>query len=278
MPVLTIDQGNSSAKIAVWRGSELIDEETFTRLKPADLRRVVEQFSPRRALCCSVTGNGAELVASLRERGIQARELSWELPMPLTIDYRTPRTLGPDRIAAAVGARCLFPGENCLVVDMGTAVTYDVVTSDGHFLGGNIAPGVGMRLRALRSFTARLPEVNGYGDTPIFGFDTRTAMRSGAVRGVVAELKYYRSLLPEGTRVVLTGGWSKRVSEFCDFPVTLDAGLVTQGLLGILLFTDAPRCTPASAATPCTPAPAASPFAPAPAASGCISSLNDISR
>lgn len=238
MPSLTIDQGNSSAKIAVWKGAEMIDEETFQRLDRADLDRVIDRFSPRKALCCSVTGNGAEIVDHLERSGVKARELSDRLPLPLVIDYHTPGTLGPDRIAAAVGAWSHFPGENSLVVDMGTAVTYDVVTSDGHYAGGNIAPGVGMRLRALRSFTARLPEVNGYGETPLFGYDTMTAMRAGAVRGVVSEINYYRGLLPGGTRVVLTGGWSKRVSSFLDFPVTVDSCLVTKGLLGILLFNE----------------------------------------
>ncbi len=239
MPLLTIDQGNSSAKIALWEGPELIDEETFQRrLHRRDLEAVIDRFSPRKALCCSVTGNGAEMVAWLSRQGVEARELSCELPLPLEIDYLTPQTLGPDRIAAAVGAWSLFPGENSLVVDMGTAVTYDVVTSEGHYAGGNIAPGVGMRLRALRSFTARLPEVNGYGETPEFGNDTMTAMRAGAVRGVAGEINYYRSLLPEGTRVVLTGGWSRRVGSFLDFPVTIDSCLVTKGLLSILLYNE----------------------------------------
>ncbi len=239
MPSLTIDQGNSSAKIAVWKGSELIDEEIFQqRLNPRNLERVVKRFSPRKALCCSVTGNGKDLTEWLNNHGVVACELSSKLPLPLQIDYRTPSTLGPDRIAAAVGAWSHFPGENSLVVDMGTAVTYDVVTADGRYIGGNIAPGVGMRLRALRSFTARLPEVNGYGETPEFGVDTVSAMRSGAVRGVVGELNYYRSLLPEGTNIVLTGGWSKRVSSFLDFPVKLDSCLVTKGLLNILLYNE----------------------------------------
>lgn len=239
MPLLTIDQGNSSAKVALWEGADLIDEETFRRpIERVDLEGVVRRFSPRRCLCCSVTGNAPEIVEWLTEMGVDAKALSSELHLPIAIDYHTPQTLGADRIAAAVGAWSLFPHENCLVVDMGTAVTYDVVTADGRYQGGNIAPGVGMRLRALRSFTARLPEVNGYGETPRFGFDTMTAMRSGAVRGVVGELNYYRSLLPEGTRVVLTGGWSKRVSEFLTFPVVVEPNLVTQGLLAILLFND----------------------------------------
>lgn len=239
MSLLTIDQGNSSAKVALWEGSELIDEETFRRpLERTDLEAVVRRFAPRRCLCCSVTGNAPEIVGWLKDAGVDAKALSSALNLPIAIDYRTPQTLGADRIAAAVGAWHLFPGETCLVVDMGTAVTYDVVTADGRYQGGNIAPGVGMRLRALRSFTARLPEVNGYGDTPQFGFDTMTAMRAGAVRGVVGELNYYRSLLPEGTRVVLTGGWSKRVSEFLDFPAVVEPNLVTEGLLAILLYND----------------------------------------
>lgn len=239
MPLLTIDQGNSSAKIALWEGPELIDEETFQRrLHHRDLEAVINRFTPRKALCCSVTGNGAEITEWLSSHGVEARELSSELPLPLKIDYRTPHTLGPDRIAAAVGAWSLFPEEDSLVIDMGTAVTYDVVTSKGHYIGGNIAPGVGMRLRALRSFTARLPEVNGYGETPEFGYDTMTAMRAGAVRGVAGEINYYRSLLPDGTHVVLTGGWSRRVGSLLDFPVTIDPCLVTKGLLSILLYNE----------------------------------------
>lgn len=235
---LTIDQGNSAAKAAVWNGSELVDQVVADRLTHKALADLVEEYHPAKALCCSVTGNGPEFTRWLADMGVESHELCHDTPMPLRIGYRTPLTLGQDRIAAAVGAWSLHPGCGLLVVDMGTAVTYDVVTADGTYLGGNIAPGVGMRLRALRSFTARLPEVSGYGETPQFGFDTVTAMRAGAVRGVAAEIGYYRSLLPGDTRVVVTGGWSKRITEFLDFPVTRDSCLVTKGLLSILLYNE----------------------------------------
>lgn len=241
MPNLTIDQGNSSVKFALWNGTELLHEETHDTLRLSDLEEVVSRYAPEKALCCSVTGNGDEITRQLCSRGVEAHELSSRVPLPITIGYRTPDTLGPDRIAAAVGAWSICPGEPLLVVDMGTAVTYDVVTADGVYLGGNIAPGVGMRLRALRSFTARLPEVKGYGEIPPFGYDTMTAMRAGAVRGVVSEIEYYRRQLPEGTHVVLTGGWSRHVSSFLDFPVTLDHCLVTKGLLSIMLYNAAPE-------------------------------------
>lgn len=235
---LTLDQGNSAAKAALWQGNELVDQQILTELTFDKLRGLVEEFHPAKALCCSVTDNGPEVVGWLCRLGVDSRLLSHDTPMPLKIGYRTPGTLGVDRIAAAVGAWSILPGCNLLVVDMGTAVTYDVVSADGTFAGGNIAPGVGMRLRALRSFTARLPEVSGYGPTPLFGYDTVTAMRSGAVRGVAAELAYYRSILPPDTRVVITGGWSEHISQFLDFPVTRDSCLVTKGLLSILLYNE----------------------------------------
>lgn len=142
---LTIDQGNSSAKIAVWDGNTLVDQEIASALSCEQLSHVVERFHPSRALCCSVTGNGKRIAQWLGTQGVTAHEVNWQMPLPLILDYATPQTLGEDRIAAAVGAWSLRPGENSLVVDMGTAVTYDLVSADGHFRGGNIAPGIGMR-------------------------------------------------------------------------------------------------------------------------------------
>lgn len=235
---LTIDQGNSSVKIAIWDKEDLLEEETINELSRQHLAKFVDRFHPTRAICCSVTGNGQRIAQWLTSQGIKACEVRYDMPMPLRIGYDTPATLGEDRIAAAVGAWRLFPGENILVVDMGTAVTYDVVTADGCFIGGNIAPGIGMRLRSLHSFTARLPQIGGYGDTPMFGSDTATAMRAGAVRGVVSEINYYRSQLPSGVRIVLTGGWASHVSTFLDYPVTIEKCLVTKGLLSILLYNE----------------------------------------
>ncbi len=235
---LTIDQGNSSVKLVIWNHDQVVNQETVNELTRQHLAKIVDHYQPRRALCCSVTGNGKRLAQWLSTQGVDAREVSHDMPLPLRIDYATPTTLGADRIAAAVGAWSLFPQQNSLVVDMGTAVTYDVVSADGHFVGGNIAPGIGMRLRSLHSFTARLPQVGGYGDTPMWGIDTATAMRAGAVRGVISEIAYYRSQLPEATNIVLTGGWAPHVSEMLEFPTTVDKCLVTKGLLSILLHNE----------------------------------------
>jgi len=235
---LTIDQGNSSAKIAIWDGSTLIEQESMKELTRHHLAKTVSRFRPARALCCSVTGNGQRIAQWLAGQGVDAREVSHDMPLPLVLDYVTPSTLGEDRIAAAAGAWSICPGADSLVVDMGTAVTYDFVSADGHFRGGNIAPGIGMRLRSLHSFTARLPEVGGYGEIPLLGKDTPTAMRAGAVRGVAAEIAYYRASLPAGTNILLTGGWAGHVSKFLPFDTIIEPCLVTKGLLSILLYNE----------------------------------------
>ena len=80
--------------------------------------------------------------------------------MPIRNVYRTPQTLGRDRLAAAVGATVLFPGRNVLIVDFGTAVTIDLVTADATYRGGCISPGVQLRFGALHDHTAALPLVS----------------------------------------------------------------------------------------------------------------------
>ena len=176
---ITIDQGNSSVKVAIWDGTHLVEEENLKELTRQQLARIVDRFRPGRALCCSVTGNGRRYVQWLNAAGVDAAEVSLAMPLPLQFDYATPSTLGADRIAAAAGAWSLMPGRNMLVVDMGTAVTYDFVSAEGRFKGGNIAPGIGMRLRSLHNYTARLPEVNGYGDIPRLGHARRSRTRRG---------------------------------------------------------------------------------------------------
>ena len=239
---LTIDQGNTAAKMAVWDGSNMLDQTIETTLTAHSVERFLAPYGDvEQAMYCSVASRGSEIVAALGNRIARVERLSVSTPLPIAIDYRTPATLGTDRIAAAVGAWSQFAGESLLVVDGGPAVTYDAVSADGHFIGGNIAPGMRMRLEALHRFTARLPRVEvpreiNY-DT-FMGYDTPSAMILGAVYGIVGAISYYRSHLPEGTRVVVTGGWATELSKLMDFDVTVDTDLVSKGLNRILLYNE----------------------------------------
>lgn len=158
-------------------------------------------------------------------------------PMPLEIDYRTPMTLGSDRLAAAIGAMEQAPGRNILVIDAGSAITIDFVDSKGHFRGGNISPGVKMRLTALHRQTSRLPQVDKEGDIPKFGYDTETAIRSGVIRGICHEIEGYIAEIKEvfpDVLVFLTGGDEKTLIDKIKSPIFADKYLVAKGLNKIL--------------------------------------------
>ena len=240
---LTIDCGNTATKLVVY------DAQTGSEKDHAIMRgrATVEQingWTGGRALAGVATASVVGDVSDLLE-GIDAPlkvNLDHTTRLPIANGYATPATLGPDRLGAAVGAASLLPGEDLLVADIGTACTFDVVRADGTYMGGNIAPGVGMRLRALHHFTARLPLVNSHATEPLpeFGGSTAEALRAGSLRGVVAEICYYARLNPQGSqrRLFLTGGWAPEIAALLpsDIDYTLHPHLVNQGLLSILHY------------------------------------------
>jgi type III pantothenate kinase len=130
-------------------------------------------------------------------------------PSPITNNYRTPKTLGLDRLAAAIGARTLFPDKDLLVIDAGTAITFDLVEGKGTFAGGNISPGLRSRFRALHEFTANLPLADEQGKIPLVGQTTEEAIKAGVIHGMVLEMDGMIDLMkkkrPE-IQPVLTGG------------------------------------------------------------------------
>lgn len=235
---LTIDQGNSSAKVAVWDGDNLVYFMPFASLGDDELTGLVARYDIDRAMYCTVAEQQDMLSQLLGEYGIRATEFTHRSPIPLTVDYATPATLGVDRIAAAVAASRLHPDTELLVVDAGTAITYDRVTARNHFAGGNIAPGIGMRLKALHAYTARLPLISGRGETRLWGNSTESALRSGAVNGVVAEISYYRSRLPHDAVVVISGGWGQELAARLDFETDYQECLVNRGLNDLLLYNE----------------------------------------
>lgn len=239
---LTIDEGNSSVKMALWRDNVMVAVSTQHELSADVLRDFVGDKLPvDSAIFCSVCRRDPAQTAALLD-GVADRTivLGPDTKLPLAVDYRTPATLGPDRVAAAVGAWVLAPDTTMLVVDMGTAITYDVVTADRRYIGGNIAPGIFLRLEALHHFTKALPMVETDGEVPRWGHDTATAMRSGAIRGVVGELQYYRhSLGKEGpARVILTGGSAELILPLISQSVAYEPNLVMIGLHKILIYNE----------------------------------------
>lgn len=210
-------------------------------LTPAKVAAFAGERTIDGAIYCSVAREDVVIMRHLRHNTRKAMRLNPDTPIPIRVAYRTPSTLGADRVAAAVGAWSDFKGRPILVVDAGTAVTCDYVDPDGVYQGGNIAPGISMQLRALHEFTARLPLVPFPEDMPrlctsLMGRDTREAIALGVVQSVLAQIDYYRKRLPEGTVTVLGGGCGHHLASVCDFEATVDEHLVSKGLNRILLY------------------------------------------
>lgn len=242
---LTIDRGNTAIKGALWApdGSIAYAAKGDESLPAADMARTLMAHAPSGAKLaavafCSVVASEKESdIVSLRTLGCPVTDLTCDTPMPLSITYSTPHTLGADRIAAALGAIAVAGTDRPLLVsDLGTAVTYDFVQPGSIYAGGNIAPGIDLRLRALAAFTDALPAVAADGDAPLWGHDTATAMRSGACRGVLAELEYYHRAAGTDAIAVLTGGSARLLidSGNITFDFIHDPYLVHKGLYSII--------------------------------------------
>lgn len=194
------------------------------------------------ALICSVSDIPHGLTDYIQSLGAQPKILGPGTKLPFVNDYQSPQTLGADRMAAVAGAMMLWPGENVLVVDVGSCVTYDVLDSEGHYLGGNIAPGFRMRLLSMHEHTARLPLVADEDRIPLIGYDTSTAMCAGALRGIGYEIRGFHNelkpMLVGPLRLVLTGGDARLVKEMCNLRAEEDDMLVLRGLDYILRYNE----------------------------------------
>jgi type III pantothenate kinase len=207
---LIIDQGNTVCKLALFeKGEEPVAFLTASALTKAIVDEVMTKYQPEAGILSSVKNPDSSLLDYLKAALQPFIELNSQTPLPIQNAYATPETLGLDRLAAAVGAWSLQPGKPLLIIDMGTAITYDFVTETGRYIGGNIAPGLQTRLRALNHYTDRLPLVEPDARFLPMGNNTETAIRSGVMQGIVYEVEGYIRDLQQGHPQLftfLTGG------------------------------------------------------------------------
>ena len=151
----------------------------------------------------------------------------------LNIKIDNPAQLGADLVAGAVGAISKYTLP-CIIIDMGTASTISVVDRNGYFLGGVIAAGVKLTLKALAENTAQLTAVNIEAPDSVIGRNTVSCMKSGLVFGTAAMidglLKRIENELGESAAVVATGGLAKEIITHCDHTVVYDENLLLDGL------------------------------------------------
>jgi type III pantothenate kinase len=235
---LIIDIGNNSAKFFLFKEEQLI---LHTRKNNSSFDVIDEWnglYDIEKVIISSVIVDSPELLNSISNLQCPVVRFNNSMKLPLEINYRTPHTLGSDRVAAAVGAWSEAPGRNILVIDAGSAITIDFIGKDGKYNGGNIAPGIKMRLRALHEYTDRLPMVEKEGDIPAIGYDTETAIRSGVINGICHEIEGYINEFKQkycDVLVFLTGGDEKPLKNRIKNCIFADKYLVAKGLNRILL-------------------------------------------
>ena len=235
---IVIDQGNSSAKIAIFDRKKLYASYIYKSLKPERFLKLLLQYSPSHGIFSSVTEKEPEYLEVLRSKIKHFVVLNAETPLPIRLKYETPDTLGKDRIAAAVGAYKQKPGKNLLVIDAGTAITYDYIDANGVYFGGNISPGMTIRFKSLHHYTSQLPMLDEKGDIPFIGDSTDTAIRSGVVSGIVREMDSYITEFKKKHNVLifLTGGHSFYFESRLKNTIFADGNLVLKGLNEILNY------------------------------------------
>ncbi len=205
---LIVDLGNTRAKVAVFVGDELLEVNSFDTPDPGQLLKpYLESGDLKACIISSVSIPTSTFREFLSE--IQLIEFNALTPIPIINRYASPSTLGADRLAVAVAANGLYPGKDVLIIDAGSAITYDFINKNGEYQGGGITAGVHMRFKALNTFTSRLPLVEARFPDFLIGRNSDESILSGVMNGIRAEMdgiiEEYKLLYPD-IIILFTGG------------------------------------------------------------------------
>lgn len=235
---LCIDIGNTRTKLGIFD-----DENTTIATRRAGkigtrvLDNLIDAYGIKNVIVSSVAKADEELGRFFAGEVQYFIELTHQTPLPVENLYKTPETLGKDRLAGAIGAWQEFPLQHNLVVDAGTCLKFDLITADAKYHGGSIHPGIDMRFQALQHFTARLPLYDGRDVPGLIGDSTETAIKSGVLQGILAEtsamIDLYRSEYDD-LNVVITGGDAVFLERRLKKQIFARPNLVLNGLNKIL--------------------------------------------
>ena len=217
---LIIDIGNTGIKLAVFNA---VNQMVFwQRTNPDNCIEVLEEISGKFSINHAIISQVGQPVEGL-EKYLSAQKIYFiklhtGLKLPFNIAYKTPETIGADRLGLVAGAILKQPEGNKLIIDAGTCVTYDFVDKNKLYHGGAISPGLGLRFKSLNDYTANLPLLQaGEKDIPLIGYDTNSSIKSGVIHGLVNEIEGYivkYNLKFKDFTVFLTGGDEKVLDRY----------------------------------------------------------------
>jgi type III pantothenate kinase len=241
--LLTIDIGNTSIKLGVFEDTALVEEFRLAsdkELSKEEYSSLLKSlFKPYKITGCII----ASVVEEINEKikyaitkvfNIEPLFLNQDIKTGLKIKLKNPKEAGADRIANACAAFVNY-SKPCIVIDFGTAISFDIVNSNGEFIGGVIAPGLRLQMNALNKFTSKLPKIEVAFSQKAIGDNTVDAILSGVIRGTACMIdgliKQCENELGEKATIIATGGYSGLISNYLSKPFDfINPSLTLEGL------------------------------------------------
>ncbi len=232
---LCFDFGNTRKKVALFRGDQIAEAVVLPDDSVQTIEDLLTRFQPDKSILSSVIDHNAEIETVLAAR-TKFHKLSHLTKVSFTTPVGKPETIGADRLALTAAAVHFYPGNNNMVIGMGSCVTYNFINKYHEFVGGGISPGLEMRLKSLNYYTAKLPVVKASSNVPLFGYDTDTNILSGVVLGMAKEIDGFIEAYQEKYRnfnVLLTGGDIVYLAPHLKNRIFADPDLIFKGLYAI---------------------------------------------
>lgn len=233
--VICFDFGNTRLKAGVFYGRIFTEEVFLKGSDPEHLQPLLEKVQPEKIILASVINHSWQTIDLLKRSG-RFHLLNHNSKLPFTTPVGKPETIGADRLALCAAATAQFPNNHCLIIGLGTCITYNFINANKEFLGGSISPGMNMRFRAMHEQTALLPLAKPKKKFPLVGYDTMTNLQSGVIQGIASEIdgviqsyrKKYNHL-----EVFITGGDLFYFDSLLCSKIHRDSNLIYKGLLYI---------------------------------------------
>ena len=236
---LVIDIGNTQVKTALFKENKLFKKETFSKNEIVkSLKNISNNYIISKAILSNVS-NIDELILNKIKKLFEIIQLNYNTKVPFNNFYKTPQTLGVDRIALVAAAVNQFPNKNVLIFDAGSCITYDFVNTKKDYFGGAISPGIAMRYESIHKLTANLPKLSAIDKIPKIGNSTKKAIHLGILNGVIQEIEgvinQYKVKNKKLT-VVLTGGDTIFLAKNLKSTIFANPNFLLEGLNSILIY------------------------------------------
>ena len=236
--ILTVDIGNTRAKYAVFEDESLIETAAFNPYSN-DLKELTKKYPQiKKAILSSVGGKIEECLVQLEN--LEIITLSAKTPLPFELSYKNNSQIGSDRLVAVAAAMAEKPNQNSLVIDIGTCITYDIITSDNKHLCGPISPGINLRFKSMNDYTEKLPLCKpSNDDLKIICSSTEECLQSGVIMAILFEIEGFINLysnIYKNLNVFIIGGDNIFFENKLKNCIFADANFTFNGLRYILNY------------------------------------------